>query len=264
MARTGIDQIAVLTDTTCGNPRADEAVKWGLVQDSLKSISHRGQTLVSAWGPKVDGNVRPILGGSVKTRTRGEGNANKDLFFPAGTHTHEIVFEQPSFITSGAVSVVDRFVLNTKFVLCNKFVASGTFTATSDTFKYFSYGRVKITLSNSGGTQVLLDHTSAEYLALIAGSGITTTTGISSGGFQEVELSIEGSLGNTLIPPTGSSFDSKLIFEVSGYFEDDGDPTFDGLLSGLSDGMPALVPFASAPPYLGIAGATFRIFNPAA
>lgn len=263
MARSGIEQIAVIVDTTCGNPRADEAVKWNQAKDSFKSISKRGQTLVSAWGPKVDGNVRPLLGGAAKTRTRGEGNANKDMFFPAGTHTHEIIFEQPSFITSGAVSVVDKFVLSTKFVICNKLVASGTFTATSDTFKYFSYGKVKITLSNSGGTQVLLNHTSAEYLALISGSGITTTTGIPSDGFQEVEMAIEGSLGNTLIPPIGSTFDSKLIFEISGYFEDDGDATFDGLLSGLGDGMPALIPFADAPPYLGIAGATFRIFNPA-
>ena len=264
MLRTGIEQIAVLTDTTCGNPRADEATKWSLVQDSLKSVSQRGQTLVSAWGPKVDGNVRPILGGAIKTRTASESNATKSIFFPAGIYTHEIMFEQPSFITAGAVSVVDKFVLSTKFVICNQLVASGTFTVTSDTFLYHSYGRVKISLSNSGGTQVLLDHTSAEYLALIGGTGITTTSGIPADGFQEVEMTIEGSLGNTIIPPIGTTNDSKLIFEISGYFEDDGDAAIDTLIFGLGDGMPASLPFATAAPYLGIAGATFRIFNPAA
>lgn len=260
MARTGIDQIAVLTDTTCGNPRADEAVKWGLVQDSLKSVSHRGQTLVSAWGPKVDGNVRPILGGARQTRSIDDPSGRAYTFFPFGVHTYEVMFEQPSFITSGAVSVADHFVLSTKFCIGNAMLVIGQ--QSGDSYAYRAYGKVKITLSNSGGTQVLLHHTSSEYLALISGSGITTTSGITTLDSQEVEMIITGALGNTLIPPIGNTHDSKLIFEIDGFLVDDGSSPH----TPIADIGNGLVSNAASypPPYLGIAGATFRIFNPAA
>lgn len=260
MARSGIEQIAVITDTTCGNPRTDQAVKWNQVQDSLKSVSQRGQTLVSAWGPKVDGNVKPILGGAIQTRQEADVIGSFPTFFPNGVHTHEVFFEQPSFITSGSVSIQDHFVLHTKFVLANGRSVSGIYNG--DSYAYESFGKVKITLVNSGGSQVLLHHTTSEYLAIIGGSGITTEAGVPNNGFSEIEKVVTAQLGNTLIPPIGSSFDSKLVFEIDGYIAENTQPQAVDPLTDIRNGI-VDNQFGTIPPYLGIAGATFRIFNPA-
>jgi hypothetical protein len=104
----------------------------------------------------VDGNVRPILGGARQTKQESDTANTISIFYPAGIQTHEVYFEQPSFITSGATSVVDQYVLHLKCVLANATGFSGIYRGES--YSYDSFGKIKVTLENSGGSQVLLHH----------------------------------------------------------------------------------------------------------
>lgn len=245
MSRTSIGQVAAIANTNCNNPRTDEATKWTQVQTSLKSVMQQGQTLVSAWGMRNGPYRFPICGYSPYPD-------NDYALNGPGGFSHEIPFEQVSLKTSGAVTVADKFYLTIRYIICNfqGYTDSGS-GITADIF-----GRIRVTLSNSGGTQVLCHAASTSLISAAGYTGLTAVS-VGSNSYAEAETIYTGDLTSSVTPATGASYDSKLILELQDtVYDPDSTPaamTFD----------PTTIP-AGVPPYIGIDGVTLRIFNPVA
>lgn len=240
MARIGVTQIAALTETVCGAPATDAATKMEQIRTSLRSDLRIGRTLVSAWGANINSVQQPVVGGAITP-------FGASIYCPDASREFQILFELPTLRSSGEITVADKFILSSRFVVCNySGVSNGTRTA--DIF-----GNVRATIITPGGSQVLMNFASTEYAAVSGISGLSALS-VSPSNFLEVSQTIEGTLSASVMPPIGQTYDAVLKLEIIDYAYDATPPTSGGdafLLSPL-------------PPYVGIAGATLKIFNPVA
>lgn len=243
MARTGLKQPTILSSITCGQSRTGEATQWGYTRDALESYVNNGLTLCSGSGSLLADSVHPVVGAYVNTSGSFVGNT--------GTMILEHPFEQPSLVTTGTSTSGDKYILSIRYGLMNWLGASYSYTSGGGgTGTTHIGGRITATLSNSGGSSPLYQARSS----IVAASGLDTEVKTVSGEFQEFEAVVTGTIPSGLVPPPGTTYDSRLRLQVS------------ALAVADAPAIPSDTIFFCTNPgektyYVGILSYTFRIYN---